>query len=122
MNNSNNAMKNIGMPTPNSNNTNMSRNNRKNNKSFLNSITETVSETVGLSGGKRKGTRKGRKGSRKGTRKAQKGGKRGLSGYMKFAAEQRKNMPKTSNVVSQAREIGKRWRALSEAEKSRYKK
>ncbi len=125
MNNSNNAMKNIGMPTPNSNNTNMSRNNRKNNKSFLNSITETVSETVGLSGGKRngKGTRKGsRKDSRKGTRKAQKGGKRALSGYMKFAAEQRKNMPKTSNVVSQAREIGKRWRALSEAEKSRYKK
>jgi hypothetical protein len=122
MNNSNNAMKNIGMPTPNSNN------NRKNNKSFLNSITETVSEVsekVGLSGGKRngKGTRKGsRKDSRKGTRKAQKGGKRALSGYMKFAAEQRKNMPKTSNVVSQAREIGKRWRALSEAEKSRYKK
>ncbi len=103
---------NSGMPV------NNTRKNNGGNKSLLNS----AKELIGLSGGKRKGTRNGRKGTRKGTRKAQKGGKRGLSGYMKFAAEQRKNMPKTSNVVSQAREIGKRWRALSEAEKSRYKK
>ncbi len=88
-----------------------------NNKSLLNS----AKEFIGLSGGKRKGRKGTRKGSRKGNRKTQKGGKRKLSGYMRFAAEQRKNMPKTSNVVSQAREIGKRWRALSEAEKARYK-
>ena len=115
-NGSNSGMMNTG--AMNSVNNTRKNNGNGGNKSFLNSI----KETVGLSGGKRKGTRKGRKGSRKGTRKAQKGGKRGLSGYMMFAAEQRKNMPKTSNVVSQAREIGKRWRALSEAEKSRYKK
>ena len=110
---------------------NNTRNNRKNN-AVVAEVDETVVSTgnggvlnkiksaVGLSGGKRNGTRKGRKGSRKGTRKAQAGGKGKLNPYMHFAAEQRKKMGKTSNVVSQAREIGKRWRALSEAEKAKY--
>lgn len=99
--------------------TNNTRKNNGGNKSFLNSLKETVGLT---SGGKRKGTRKGkgRKGTRKGTRKGQAGGKRKMNPYMRFAAEQRKKMAKTSNVVSQAREIGKRWRALSEAEKAKY--
>ena len=97
----------------------------ENNKGSNGGIMSSIRAAVGMGGGKRKGTRKGkgRKGTtRKGTRKTQAGGKRGMNPYMKFAKEQRKNMPKTSNVVSQAREIGKRWRALSEAEKSRYKK
>ena len=96
----------------------------ENNKGSNGGIMSSIRAAVGMGGGKRKGTRKGkgRKGTRKGTRKTQAGGKRGMNPYMKFAKEQRKNMPKTSNVVSQAREIGKRWRALSEAEKTRYKK
>lgn len=88
-------------------------------------IMNSLKAAVGMAGGKRKGTARNRKNTRKdrkGTRKNQAGGKRAMNPYMKFAKEQRKNMPKTSNVVSQAREIGKRWRALSEAEKSRYKK
>ena len=117
----NNGRRNVGMPPPlhpNNQPYNASNNTRKNNKSLLNS----AREFIGL-GGKRSGTRKGRKGScRKNTRKAQAGGKRKMNGYMRFAAEQRKTMGKTSNVVSQAREIGKRWRALSDAEKARYQK
>ena len=115
------------------------RNNRKNNSMGANTVVKEVDETVatnnsgntflgsitkaiGLSGGKRN-TRKGRKGScRKNTRKTQAGGKRKMNGYMLFAQEQRKKMAKTSNVVSQAKEIGKRWRALSDAEKARYQK
>ena len=98
--------------------TNNTRKNNGGNKGWLNSL----KNAVGMNGGKRNGTRKGRKGRKGTTRKNQAGGKRGMNPYMRFANEQRKKMAKTSNVVSQAREIGKRWRALSEAEKARYKK
>lgn len=70
-----------------------------------------------------KETRKGRKGWN--ARKTRKGGRKGLHGYMKFAAEVRpqilKENPKLrSDVVGVARKIGEKWRKLSAAEKSRY--
>jgi hypothetical protein len=50
---------------------------------------------------------------------------RKLSGYMKFASKIRKDVlaeypSMRSDVTQVAKEIGKRWRALSEAEKKRY--
>ena len=56
-----------------------------------------------------------------GKRKSRKSsGKRKLSGYMKFAMGERKNLPKTMKFTQQGKELGKRWRALSDAEKKRY--
>lgn len=78
------------------------------------------------------GGKKGRKGgktrkNRKGDGNAQEGGgkKRKASGFMRYSAEMRKTIgaedPKMrSDVVAMAREIGKRWRALSDAEKAKY--
>lgn len=69
-----------------------------------------------------KQTRKNRKGGKRaGTRK----GRKGLHGYMKFAAEVRPQILKQhpemkSDVVKVARKIGEKWRAMSAAEKSRY--
>jgi hypothetical protein len=61
--------------------------------------------------------RKEKKQKRKGTRK--------LSGYMKFAKAERASIvnanPKMrSDVTAVARELGKRWRAMSESDKRKY--
>lgn len=61
-------------------------------------------------------TRKEKK-TRKGTRK--------LSGYMKFAKEERSRVmednPKMrSDIMAVGKELGKRWRALSDTEKASY--
>lgn len=74
----------------------------------------------------RKNTRKNttrKNTSRKTTRKV--GGKRKLNGYMKFAQETRPEILRQhpemrSKVVDVAKEIGKKWRALTPAEKARY--
>lgn len=84
------------------NNNNNNNNNNNANNSFENSV-----------GGKRK------------TRKAQKGGKRAMSGYMKFAKEVRpeilkENPAMKSDVVAVARKIGAKWRALPDSEKQKY--
>lgn len=70
-----------------------------------------------LVGGK---SRKGKK-----TRKAnsQAGGKRGPNPFMKFAAKERKNIMSQNPgmpIPEIGKELGKRWRALSEAERSKY--
>ena len=67
------------------------------------------------------GGRKGR--SERKTRKAQSGGKRGPNPFMKFAAKERKNIMSSNPgmpVTEVGKELGKRWRALSDAEKSKY--
>lgn len=61
-------------------------------------------------------TRKEKK-TRKGTRK--------LSGYMKFAKEERsrvmeENPKMRGDIMAVGKELGKRWRALSDAEKAKY--
>ena len=53
-------------------------------------------------------------------RSNQAGGKRKLSGYMKFAMGERKKLPKTMKFTAQGKELGKRWRALSVAQKKKY--
>ena len=64
-------------------------------------------------------TRKNRKTSRK--NKTQSGGKRKLSGYMKFANKHRKDVMKPGMKVPDiGRALGKKWRALSDAEKKSY--
>jgi hypothetical protein len=65
-------------------------------------------------------------GGKRRTRKAsQTGGKKAPNGYMKFAAEIRPQILKEhpemkSDVVQVAREIGKKWRALTESERKNY--
>jgi hypothetical protein len=53
------------------------------------------------------------------------GGKRKMNPFMKFAKHERplvmKKMPGAS-IPTVGKELGKRWRALSEAEKSRYRR
>ena len=64
----------------------------------------------------------GGKKSRK-TRKAQAGGKRAANPFMKFAAKERRNiMGQNPGMVMTdvGKELGKRWRSLSDAEKSKY--
>ena len=64
-------------------------------------------------------TRKNRKTSRK--NKTQSGGKRKLSGYMKFANKHRKDVMKPGMKVPDiGRALGTKWRALSDAEKKSY--
>lgn len=68
-------------------------------------------------------TRKNKSLKRKNTRKV--GGKRKLNGYMKFAQKTRPEILRAnpslrSDVVSVARKIGEKWRALSPTEKARY--
>lgn len=75
----------------------------------------SVNSQESLVGGK---SRKGRK-----TRKAQAGGKRGPNPFMKFAAKERKNIMSSNPgmpVTEVGKELGKRWRALSEAEKKKF--
>lgn len=60
----------------------------------------------------------GAKAAKSATRKARK-----PSGFMKFSAKERKSvMAENPNIAfaDVGRELGKRWRALSEAEKKRY--
>lgn len=59
-------------------------------------------------------------GGRKTVKKTKKSGKRKLSGYMKFTMTERKKLPKTMKFTEQGKELGKRWRALSDAEKKKY--
>jgi hypothetical protein len=61
--------------------------------------------------------KKTRKGTRKGTRK--------LSGYMKFVKAKRsevisENPKMKSDIMAVGKEMGKRWRALSDSEKAKY--
>lgn len=61
--------------------------------------------------------KKTRKGTRKGTRK--------LSGYMKFVKAKRsevisENPKMKSDIMAVGKEMGKRWRSLSDAEKAKY--
>lgn len=79
-------------------------------------------------GGAKKGrkSRKTRKNRKEGA-SAQEGGgkKRKASGFMRFSSEMRKTIgaedPKMrSDVVAMAKEIGKRWRSMSDAEKAKY--
>lgn len=68
-------------------------------------------------------TRKNKSLKQKKTRKV--GGKRKLNGYMKFAQKTRPEILRAnpslrSDVVSVARKIGEKWRALSPTEKARY--
>lgn len=69
-------------------------------------------------------TRKNRRNTRRNTRKnnTMSGGKRKLSPYMRWANKERKAvmaaMPK-ARVPEIGKELGKRWRALSDAEKAR---
>ena len=72
-----------------------------------------------LLGGKR--TRKNRKEGA--TRKAQAGGKRGMNPFMKFASKERKNIMGQNPGMAMTdvgKELGKRWRSLSDTEKSKY--
>ena len=66
---------------------------------------------VNLSGGKKNSTRKAS------------GGKRPLSGYMKFCNKMRPEILKANPGMEFAKvgkHLGEKWRALSEAEKKRY--
>ena len=53
------------------------------------------------------------------------GGKRKMNPFMKFAKQERpkimKSMPGAS-IPAIGKELGKRWRALSEADKGRYRR
>lgn len=67
-------------------------------------------------------TRKSRRSSCRSTRKMD-GGKRKLSGYMKFAKMERKKiLNKSPNMPFTAvgKELGKRWRSLSIKDKKHY--
>ena len=63
-----------------------------------------------------------RKVSRKGSRKTKKqsGGKKKLSGYMKFCKQTRKSLSPSLEFTQVGKELGSRWRALSDSEKKRF--
>lgn len=66
-------------------------------------------------------SRKNRKNT--GATRKQSGGKRGMNPFMKFASKERKNIMSSNPgmaVTEVGKELGKRWRALSEAEKKKY--
>ena len=67
-------------------------------------------------------TRKNRKTCRNNTMS---GGKRKMNPFMKFAKQERpkimNSMPGAS-IPAIGKELGKRWRALSEADKGRYRR
>jgi hypothetical protein len=83
-------------------------------KKRLDALEERVSrlEKGGATAERKSETRKKRKSS-------------GPNGYMKFSKEMRpkivaENPKMKSDVIAVAREIGKRWRALSEEERKKY--
>lgn len=56
-------------------------------------------------------------------KKARKGTRRALSGYMKFVKAERKNVMSSNPKMAfgdVGKELGKRWRALSDADKKRF--
>lgn len=66
-------------------------------------------------------------GGKRARKQKQEGGKktRKLSPYMKFAQEARKNIVAEhpewkSDIIKVGKEIGQRWRGLSDAEKAKY--
>ena len=66
-------------------------------------------------------SRKNRKSN--GATRKQSGGKRGMNPFMKFAKTERKNIMASNPgmpVTAVGQELGKRWRALSEADKKKY--
>ena len=76
-------------------------------KKRMDALEQRVSRLEGGSGKAKSTTRKARK----------------PSGFMKFSARERKSvMAENPNIAfaDVGRELGKRWRALSEAEKKRY--
>jgi len=69
--------------------------------------------------------RTGKNNANKNTKTRKQRGGRKLNGYMKFAQKTRPEILRAnpslrSDVVSVARKIGEKWRALSPAEKARY--
>ena len=64
------------------------------------------------------GGKKGKNATRK-----QEGGKKKLSGFMKFSKEQRPNIMKENpgiEFTQVGKKLGEKWRSLSDAEKKRY--
>ena len=64
------------------------------------------------------GGKKGKNNTRK-----QEGGKKKLSGFMKFSKEERPNIMKENpgiEFTQVGKKLGEKWRALSAAEKARY--
>lgn len=58
-----------------------------------------------------------------GSTRKQSGGKRGMNPFMRFAKAERKNIMASNPgmpVTAVGQELGKRWRALSEADKKKY--
>lgn len=56
-------------------------------------------------------------------KKSRKGTRRALSGYMKFVKAERKNVMSSNPKMAfgdVGKELGKRWRALSDADKKRF--
>ena len=96
---------------------------------------KTLSDSEKAKYAKKGASMKTRKSSRKASRKSfQKGmvekkksrkGTRKVSGYMKFAGKVRKdivaeNPSMRSDVTAVAKELGKRWRAMSDADKRKF--
>jgi hypothetical protein len=85
---------------------------QSNNNNNINNNIVKVPYIEPLEGGKRKNR----------TRK-QEGGKKPLSGFMKFCKEQRPNIMKENpgiEFTKVGKKLGEKWRALSDSEKSKY--
>ena len=85
---------------------------QSNNNNNINNNIVKVPYIEPLEGGKRKNR----------TRK-QEGGKKPLSGFMKFSKQERQSVIKENpgiEFTAIGKELGKRWRALSDSEKSKY--
>lgn len=62
-------------------------------------------------------------GKKKNRTRKQEGGKKPLSGFMKFSKQERQSVIKENpgiEFTAIGKELGKRWRALSDSEKSKY--
>lgn len=84
-----------------------------NNVASVNSYQNNVPNNNSQFGGK-----KGKNATRK-----QEGGKKKLSGFMKFSKEQRPNIMKENpgiEFTQVGKKLGEKWRSLSAAEKARY--
>jgi len=69
------------------------------------------------------GNMEGGKKNRKNNTRKQEGGKKKLSGFMKFSKEQRPNIMKENpgiEFTQVGKKLGEKWRALSATEKARY--
>jgi hypothetical protein len=84
-----------------------------NSNGFSNEGSNSGSNTSSFGGGK---------GKKNNTRK-QEGGKKKLSGFMKFSKQERASVLKENPGIEFAgvgKKLGEKWRALSDAEKKRY--